>query len=794
MVVERRSITVRGTVQGVGFRPFVYSLAKRLGLGGFVRNDGGAVHIEVEGEPPRLDHFLCQLQQTPPLARIVDIRWQSATPHGERVFRIESSVARSADSICVSPDVATCDDCLSELFDPSNRRYRFPFINCTNCGPRLTIVVGAPYDRPQTTMASFAMCERCRSEYEDPSDRRFHAQPICCPSCGPRLEICRPSGERIETADPLQHFAQHLRRGHIGALKGLGGYHLVCDAGDAHAVAELRRRKRRDEKPFALMVRDLAAARKVCQIDCQEQLLLESPRRPIVLLRRRHDALDAVCHDVAPNNPYLGVMLPYTPLHHLLLQMFGDAALVMTSGNRSDEPIAYLDDDAVQRLGDIADVILRHNRPIHVRCDDSVIRSVAGTELLMRRSRGFAPEPIQLPRSCSTSLLAVGGQFKATFALASEDRAVVSHHLGDLDHWNAFRQYERDITLYEQLFQISPEGVVHDLHPDYASTRYAESRAAHDGLKTLPVQHHHAHMASCMAENQLDELAIGVTLDGTGYGVDEATNEPVVWGGEFLLGDYRSFRRVARLRYVPMPGGDIAVRQPWRMATAHLLDAGCGLALLEQRISADQLRIIETMLRRRCNSPLTSSAGRLFDAVAAIAGLRDHVTYEGQAAVELEWLATDVPADTLYPFGFCYSNDPALPHVIDTRPLIRAVANDVLAGVAPRRIARRFHSSIVAMITETCTRLADQTGVTSVVLSGGVFMNALLTTEVSEKLQRAGLRSYRHRLVPPNDGGLSLGQIAIAAARCQSPAAVPELHEKKSASRRDFQNPLDRIS
>lgn len=772
MVVERRSITVQGTVQGVGFRPFVYGLAERLGLGGFVRNNAGAVQIEVEGDPPRLDQFLCELQQPPPLARIASIHWQTASPRGERVFRIESSAARMAGSVFVSPDVATCDDCLAELFNPRDRRYRFPFINCTNCGPRLTIIVAAPYDRPQTTMASFAMCEKCRREYEDPANRRFHAQPICCFSCGPRLEICRSSGQRIETADPLMYFVEHLRRGQIGALKGLGGYHLVCDAHDSRAVGELRRRKRRDEKPLALMVRDMAIARRLCEINDYEQFLLESARRPIVLLRRRHDALDDVCHDVAPGNPYLGLMLPYTPVHHLLLQAMDDAVLVMTSGNRSDEPIAYLDNDAVQRLGNIADLILRHNRPIHVRCDDSVTRSIRGMELPVRRSRGYTPEPVALPLTCAMPLLAVGGQFKATFALAKNRHAVVSHHLGDLDHWDAYRQLERDITLYEQLFQISPQWIVHDLHPDYASTRYAQSRAANDDLQTLPVQHHHAHMASCMAENQLDGPVIGVTLDGTGYGVDEVTNEPVVWGGEFLVGDYRSFRRAARLRYVPMPGGDIAARQPWRMALAHLLDAGCSLSVLEQRIPAIQWRVVETMLNRRFNSPLTSSMGRLFDAIAAIAGLRDHVSYEGQAAVELEWLATDSPTASLYPYDIYFSDFEMLPGEIDTRPLIRAVADDVRAGLAPAHISRRFHSTIVAIITDTCSRLAARTNIKSVVLSGGVFMNALLTSEVCENLQQVGLCVYRHRLVPPNDGGLCLGQIAIAAVHCHS-SAVP---------------------
>ncbi len=762
--MERRAITVRGTVQGVGFRPFVHGLAVRYQLGGFVRNESGAVEIEVEGNRRCLKEFLSELQRNPPaLAKIAEIAWQHRSVRGEQSFRIDESLENSAERVYVSADSATCRDCLAELFDPLDRRYRYPFINCTNCGPRLTIIRGAPYDRPRTTMADFAMCPQCRREYEDATNRRFHAQPICCPVCGPRLEICDSLGKLIETEDPIGYFADSLKAGNIGALKGLGGYHLVCCAQNPHAVGELRQRKHRDEKPMAIMVRSIASVHEFCELTEDEQKLLESPRCPIVLLRKQPSASDFVCNEVAPSNPYLGVMLPYTPLHHLLLDAIGNVPLVMTSGNRSEEPIAYSDEDAVDRLHDIADLILWHNRPIHVRCDDSVTRVVDGSESPVRRSRGYAPQPITLPRKCDFPLLAVGGQLKGVFALGVDQHATVSHHLGDLDHLDAYRQFERDIGLYEQLFQLTPELIVHDLHPDYASTNYARERAIREKVPTLAVQHHHAHMASCMAENGLDEPVIGVTFDGTGFGLDEATNEAVIWGGEFLVGDYRQFRRAAHIRYVPMPGGDRAVAEPWRLAAAQLRDAERDLSLLTTRIPASKLCTIETMMVRRINSPLTSSAGRLFDAVASIAGVRDYVTYEGQAAVELEWLASDVAPDAVYPFELKTPVESQLPAVIDTRPLIQAVAQDAEHQVDANRIARRFHSTLVAIVTDTCRHIADQTGLDAIVLSGGVFMNVLVTREVNQSLTGAGFRVYRHRLVPPNDGGLSLGQLAVAA-------------------------------
>jgi hydrogenase maturation protein HypF len=758
--MERRAITVRGIVQGVGFRPFVYTLAARLQLRGFVRNQTGTLLIEVEGEPPSLERFLAELSdRPPPLAHVEHLSWERRPPRGDGHFRIEPSEAESASAVFISPDVATCADCLAELRDPADRRYGYPFLNCTNCGPRLTIITGAPYDRPRTTMAPFVMCPACRAEYEDPTDRRFHAQPTACADCGPRLGLLDAAGRPLSVPDPLAHFAEALRGGRIGALKGVGGYHLACEAGNPAAVAELRRRKHRDEKPFAVMVADEAAAAALGEVGPGERALLTSPRAPIVLLRKSRPG--TVTEEVAPRNPYLGVMLAYTPLHHLLLRAVGGRPLVMTSGNRSDEPIAYRDDEAPRQLAGIADLFLVHDRPIHVRCDDSVTRVVDRVELPLRRSRGYAPRPIALPLDCSRPTLAVGGQLKVTFALGRRRQAFLSHHMGDLDHYEAYRAFERDVALYERLFAVTPQLIAHDLHPDYVTSGYARQRAERLGTPLLAVQHHHAHLASCMAEHGLTEPVIGVTFDGTGFGTDGA-----VWGGEFLVGDYRGYRRAAHLRYVGLPGGDRAVREPWRMAVAHLGDARADLSSLRARVLPVELRTVERMLERGLNTPLTSSAGRLFDAVAALAGVRDRVSYEGQAAIELEWLADEVGADETYPFTLDAPPEghAEAPLVIDTRPLIRAVAEEVTRGVGAALIARRFHSTLVEMIAAVCRRLGEATGLKTVVLSGGVFLNALLTREVNARLGGDGFRVYRHRLAPPNDGGLSLGQLAVAAA------------------------------
>jgi hydrogenase maturation protein HypF len=726
----RRSIEVTGVVQGVGFRPFVHGVASRLGLGGCVRNRAGTVHIEVEGAREALDRFLDELRSKPPsLARIDDLRVGEEPPRGESEFRIEDSDDGAGEAM-IPADAATCEDCLRELQDPADRRHAYPFINCTNCGPRLTIIVGAPYDRERTTMARFEMCAQCRAEYEDPSNRRFHAEPVCCPACGPSLRIAG-----VSTAeDPIAFTARELRRGRIAAIKGIGGYHLACDARSDEAVGELRRRKARDAKPFALMVRDPAQAEALCRISAEERALLASPARPIVLLARKPGT--GVAAGVAPGgNPSLGLMLPYTPLHHLLLRSF-DGPLVMTSGNRSDEPIAYEDDDALARLSGIADFFLLHDRPIHTRCDDSVVRVLDGAPLPLRRARGFAPLPIALPLDLAQPTLAVGGQLKSTFALGAARRAFLSHHLGDLDHWPALRAFLDSIPRYQQLCRIQPARAVHDLHPDYASTRWAETA----GLPRLGVQHHHAHFASCLAENGERGKAIGVCFDGTGYGLDGT-----IWGGEFLVGDARAVTRAAHLFAVPMPGGEAAIREPWRMAASHLRAAG------------------EPHRPVPLSGPLTSSMGRLFDAVAAIAGAHaGRVDYEAQAAIALEWRATGVDADEAYP-AEVFESGGAL--VLDPRPLIRAVSHAVRAGRQPHEIARRFHSAVIAWVVRTCRLLRERTGIITVALSGGVFMNAILAQECAARLSGEGFRVLRHRLVPPNDGGLSLGQLAAAAAR-----------------------------
>ncbi|MBW3542824.1 MAG: carbamoyltransferase HypF [Planctomycetes bacterium] len=818
--MERRAIRIGGIVQGVGFRPFVHALATHRQLTGFVCNQGGTVLIEVEGATASLNGFLQELaSRPPPLSQIDGLSWERISARGDVQFRIQSSTTGLPGERLLPADVAACEACLAELFDPRDRRHRYPFLNCTHCGPRLTIICGAPYDRANTTLTDFELCAKCRAEYENPLDRRFHAQPIACPDCGPQLQLMGATGGlptragavsasqhgwtshpcHPDAADPLHAFAERLRTGNIGALKGLGGYHLACDARSEAAVGELRRRKARDEKPFAVMVRDLSAARDLCNVSEAEEALLTSRAGPIVLLRKRSNC--AVADSVAPGNPWLGVMLPYTPLHHLLMPLV-EGPLVMTSGNHSDEPIAIDEPDALGRLSGIADVFLVHNRPIRVRCDDSVTRIVAGAELPVRRSRGYAPQPIPLPVSCPRPILAVGGQLKATFALGIGRQAILSHHLGDLDHYQAARAFERDMALYEELFAVEPEVIAHDLHPDYASTRYALSRGSRvesrepdasvvrnvsgSGPSTLdsrpssgprlstldsrlPVQHHHAHMASCMAENGLTGPAIGVTFDGTGYGTDGA-----IWGGEFLVGDYGGFHRAAHFRYVGMPGGERAIQEPWRMAVAHLLDAGCDPDCLRPRPEAPSARTIRTMLQRGVNTPPTSSAGRLFDAVAALAGVRQVSRYEGQAAMELEWRAMQAEPTAAYAFAIEEQprsreqrvvgplRDP-IRLIVDTRPLIRAVVDDLTAGVCSEQIARRFHSTIVEIIVAVCTKLRETTALDAVALSGGVFINAILTSETIARLTEAGFRVFRHRLVPPNDGGLSLGQLAIAA-------------------------------
>ncbi|BDV44788.1 carbamoyltransferase HypF [Geotalea uraniireducens] len=750
----RWRITVEGIVQGVGFRPFVFRLATDWRLAGWVKNTTAGVVIEAEGEPAALAGFAAALEtQAPPLARIAAIGRQELVPTGEPGFAIHDS-EESSGAVRVAPDGDVCPDCLRELFDPADRRYRYPFINCTNCGPRYSIITGIPYDRPKTTMAPFPLCDRCRAEYENPADRRFHAQPVACPVCGPRLRLVDRAGSEL-AGDPVAAAVDLLATGKIVAVKGLGGFHLAVDATNGEAVAELRRRKRRDEKPFAVMAPGLAEVARFAWCDALESRLLTGPEHPIVLLRKRAD--NPLAPLVAPTNGYIGTMLPYTPLHHLLLrERF--TALVMTSGNLADEPIAYRDDEARQRLAGIADAFLVHDREIHTRTDDSVIRVFRGNPLFLRRSRGYVPREVRLPIALP-KVLAVGAELKGTICLAAGERAYLSQHIGDLKNAATLRSLAETAGQLQTLLEIVPELVAHDRHPDYLSTTYAEEMP---GLPRVAVQHHHAHLASCMAENGLDGEVIGVIFDGTGLG-DDGT----VWGGEFLLGGYASYRRAGYFRPVPLPGGDAAVREIFRMALAYLFDA-FGEECFAQplpwlaEIAAAERKLYLQMLARRINSPLTSSCGRLFDAVAALLGLRRQVSYEGQAAIELEALAEESSAEGTYPFSLT-SRDGSF--AIDFRLATRALVADLASGELPAALARAFHNTVAAAVAEGCGRIRERDRVDRVVLSGGVFQNKLLTEMVLQLLERDGFTVFTHRLVPPNDGGLALGQAMIAGLR-----------------------------
>ncbi len=752
-------IHITGIVQGVGFRPFVYGLARRLALTGWVRNTSAGVDIEVDGSPVALTAFAESLRtDAPPLARINSLQCETRAPNGFASFDILASEPIPDAFQPISPDVGVCADCLRELFDPGDRRCRYPFINCTHCGPRFTIIQDIPYDRPNTTMAPFAMCSACAAEYVDPGDRRFHAQPIACPDCGPQVWL-EGSGQKAVSSRQsaaITEARRLLSQGQIVAVKGLGGFHLACDATDARAVAELRRRKLRVDKPFALMMPDMAAIESECWVSPAERALLESRERPVVILRRRPGA--TVAADVAPGQNMLGVMLPYTPLHYLLLEPGPGfpRALVMTSGNLSEEPIATDNDEARERLAPLADAFLIHNRAIHIRCDDSVAR--ASPAIFMRRSRGYAPSPIILPFGMPP-LLAVGAELKNTFCLARDRYAFLSHHIGDLENYETLRSFEDGLAHFERLFRVRPEVIAYDLHPNYLATRYALERAEREGLPAIGVQHHHGHIAACLADNDLtgERPVIGAAFDGTGYGDDGA-----IWGGEFLLADYDSYQRQYHLAYIPLPGGDAAVREPWRIALAWLDRAGISwtddlppVQYALTHASPVALDALRTQLRTGLNSPLTSSMGRLFDAIAALAGIREKVNYEAQAAVELEALADPVEAGA---YNFEIGSK-----AIDPAPVIQAVVNDVLNYTPPAIIAARFHNGLAVMVLKVCQLLRAHEGVAEVALSGGVWQNATLLARTVESLRRDDFTVYLHRSVPANDGGLALGQAIIAA-------------------------------
>jgi hydrogenase maturation protein HypF len=760
---RRTRVRVQGTVQGVGFRPYVYRLADQHQLSGYVLNDAQGVLLEVEGHAEDVERFLAHLPaEAPPLAVLERVLAEERGLECSSEFEIRDSPRGAVAETPVAVDSATCADCLRELFDSSDRRYRYPFINCTNCGPRFTIVRGVPYDRPFTTMAGFRMCPACRAEYEDPRDRRFHAQPNACPVCGPAVTLLDGAGAAVTSAvaDPIGMAGEVLRAGRILAVKGLGGYHLACRADDEQAVARLRARKHREDRPFALMVGDLEAARALVALGTGEEALLASPARPIVLAERQPGA--AVAPSVAPRSRELGVMLAYSPLHHLLLAACG-VSLVMTSGNVSDEPIVYRDEDRDALLSSIADAALVHDRPIETRTDDSVARVLDAPDgprtMFIRRSRGYVPGELSLPLSAREPILACGAELKSTFCLARDGRAWVSHHIGDLKNYETLSSFVDGIEHFQRLFSLEPKLLAHDLHPEYLSSKYAAER---DGVRLLAVQHHHAHLAACLAEHGRLGPAIGAIFDGTGYGTDGT-----VWGGELLLGDLDGFTRVGMLLPVRLPGGERAISEPWRMACSWLAavegNDGEPIAIpqaLSEAVQPDTWVRVSTLIASGLNSPLTTSAGRLCDAVAALCGVRARVNYEGQAAIELEALCDPFERGA-YPIELRGDGELV---VIDPRETIAAVVRDADAGTSLGLIAARFHNALAACTVDACARSAAAHDCELVVLAGGVFQNRRLLESVVAGLGTAGLEVLFPETLPIGDGGISFGQTAVAAA------------------------------
>jgi hydrogenase maturation protein HypF len=753
-------IQISGIVQGVGFRPFVYNLANRLEVHGWIRNTSSGVEIQVDGSPENLERFIQSLKaESPTLARIDQLQVQKCPADGFSRFEILESQSIPGGFIPVSPDVGMCNDCKNELYDPGDRRYRYPFINCTNCGPRFTIIKDLPYDRPQTTMAGFPMCPACEAEYHDPADRRFHAQPVACPACGPHVWIEVDQKVLWRQEEALQAARRMLTTGKILAIKGLGGFHLACEATNPQAVEALRQRKLRVDKPFAVMMLDLDTVRAHCEVSAFEANLLTSPASPIVLLNRRLETdlpgSRPISIGAAPGQATLGVMLPYTPLHFLLLEPAPgfSRALVMTSGNLSEEPIAFTNDEGRDRLKDLADAFLLHDREIETRCDDSVTRVINQRVYPIRRSRGYAPNPILL-QADAPPLLAAGGEMKNTFCLTRDRYAFMSHYIGELENYETMLSYERAVDHYERLFRVQPEAIAYDLHPDYLASRYAIERATREDLPAVGIQHHHAHIAACLIDNGLpvEHPVIGVAFDGTGYGLDGA-----IWGGEFLISEGITWERACHLAYIPMPGGDAAVREPWRLALAWLSE--CGLQWSEtmhpvRAVDAGTRSVLNQLLIGRINSPLTSSIGRLFDAAASLAGVRQVVNYEAQAAIEFEAFA-DPAEDKAYPV-------PIQGTQIDPRPLIEALVRDVIDGTPVETISARFHNGIAEMVLEVCQMLRQQSGIQEIALSGGVWQNIVLLQKSTAILQSAGFTVYLHKQVPANDGGIALGQAALA--------------------------------
>lgn len=772
-----KHISITGVVQGVGFRPFVYGLAKRLDLRGWVCNTSGGVEIVVQGQRSKVESFIHSLTtEAPPLARI-----DSITTHVESsdieypTFDIRNSTNIEGAYQPISPDTAICPDCERELFDSGDRRYLYPFINCTNCGPRFTIIKDIPYDRSSTTMAGFPLCDRCRAEYENPLDRRFHAQPVACAECGPFIELRETHtrfpnrASQISTIEyrisAILKARRLLREGCILAIKGLGGFHLACDATNPDAVNELRRRKGRAGKPFAVMASSLETIQLICEVDQQERNLLTVYQKPIVLLTRK--TLKVVCSAVAPNMDTLGVMLPYTPLHHLLLNQTDPvlmkepvpSILVMTSGNLSEEPIAIDNEEALQRLSSLADAFLLHNRDIHIRCDDSVVRvderkikdqRNLSSFIFLRRSRGYAPYPVQLPFEVKPTLT-VGGELKNTFCLARDHYAFLSHHIGDMENVETCESFEQGVQHLSHIFRVQPEIIAHDLHPNYFTTQYAKKM----DVPQIAVQHHHAHIAACMADNGLDNRnLIGLSFDGTGYGTDGA-----IWGGEVLLASYLNFERIAHLEYLPLPGSDSAIRHPWRIAVgyAHALGVGIDDLPCLQNMDKQAIKIVKQQVDKKINAPLTSSMGRLFDAVASLINIRNDVTYEAQAAIEMEVLSkTYIESAKPYP----YVIDETM--VVCLKDLLNAIVQDVRAKESTGMIGARFHKTIAELAVDISKRARTKTTLNEVALSGGVWQNQILLNLVRDRLEQEGFVVYFHKQVPTNDGGLALGQAVIA--------------------------------
>jgi len=781
-------------VQGVGFRPYVHRLARRYRLSGFVQNRPNGVFIELEGQDSDLSLFLSAFEsEAPPLVRILHVEQSTVAPTGETGFQINDSEAAESAFTLVPADMCVCEDCLAETRDPADRRYDYPFTNCTNCGPRYSIIRDIPYDRPATTMSSFVMCDACRAEYEDPEDRRFHAQPNACPVCGPRIRLVasgnlaasgnlvasgnRDSNSVLESGSRavLEAVGEILLHGGIVAWKGLGGYQLACDARQSRAVAELRRRKKRNDKAFAVMVEDIRVAESLCFVSNTERAALVSRERPIVLLRRRPDA--ALAQSVSPANPLTGVMLPCTPMHDLLFRVLRqswreDAALVMTSGNVSEEPIVIDEVAAEQKLSAIADAFVHHDRPIHTRVDDSIARVFNDQTMILRRARGYTPEPIWLGTG-DTELMAAGAQQKSTLCLSKAGFALPSQHLGDLENYETLQFYEETLARMQKLFHVHPTVVAHDMHPGYLSTQFALKLPAE---RHIPVQHHHAHIAACMAEHQLQGDVIGVAWDGTGFGTDGT-----IWGGEFLAASYQGFDRYAHLKTIPLAGGDTAVREPWRVALSYLVDAFDGDSTqfddtfagiangLDERPSQAKIKLVESLLRRRLHTIETSSCGRLFDAVASLIGLRQTVSFEGQAAMELESLAEDGMAATgseTYEFLLdsraTGATAPSSSVPIDMRAMIRQILEDRTRGISSQQIAAKFHNTLVNVVTTVCVQMRRDLGLTRVCLGGGCFQNMVLLSGCVAGLQREGFEVFYPIQIPANDGGISLGQAAIA--------------------------------